>query len=296
MNLQTVVALVAWLVRESLSAPLKNQELFPSVRGSRIRLSIHRLSNGTYLASVIEGSNSTNDSLHGLFPQYRQRDYNGEGALYYVVAVILMYGFSIILMIGSSVRKNSQDQQAQKYMKEMSKVRRMERRQEKFKTRLLMQNRRIQNILGGARPGSDRGGEDKREGSDTGEERPCSRQSNMATVSTTPGDSAWSLTSKDGEDENGEPLLILTDSTLTRSPVQSHHKYNDHLTPEVKVEVAYLSSPLDYGSTASGSVDVYVDGGTGLVVTGSPSTSAAGDARTQLEPLHEVEEEDEGFV
>jgi len=31
------------------------------------------------------------------------------GALYYVIAVVLIYGFSIILMIGSQIRKNKHD-------------------------------------------------------------------------------------------------------------------------------------------------------------------------------------------
>ena len=39
------------------------------------------------------------------------------GALYYVVAVILIYGLSIVLMIASHIRKNKQDNQLKAYLK-----------------------------------------------------------------------------------------------------------------------------------------------------------------------------------
>jgi len=37
------------------------------------------------------------------------------GALYYVIAVVLIYGFSIILLIGSQIRKNKHDRGISRY-------------------------------------------------------------------------------------------------------------------------------------------------------------------------------------
>lgn len=51
------------------------------------------------------------------------------GSLYYVVAVIFIYGFSIVLMIASHIRKNQQDNQLRTYLKEMALLRKKDRRE-----------------------------------------------------------------------------------------------------------------------------------------------------------------------
>ena len=68
--------------------------------------------------------------------------YDDTGALYYVIAVVLMYGCSIVLMIGSSIKKSKNDNGVRKYMKDLDKIKRLARRQEKFKARLLMYGKR----------------------------------------------------------------------------------------------------------------------------------------------------------
>lgn len=51
------------------------------------------------------------------------------GALYYVVAVVLIYGLSIVMMIASHIRKNKQDNQLRTYIKEMALLRKTDRRE-----------------------------------------------------------------------------------------------------------------------------------------------------------------------
>ena len=92
--------------------------------------------NRTFYASVI-GKNKT---LHDL-NLFHKRPYDGEGALYYVVAVLCIYAFSIILMIGSVIKKSKHDNGVSKYMKGMDRIRRMERREQKFKIRVAVLGR-----------------------------------------------------------------------------------------------------------------------------------------------------------
>ena len=49
------------------------------------------------------------------------------GALYYVIAVIFIYGCSILMMIASYIRKNKTDRKLNRYLKEMAYVRKRER-------------------------------------------------------------------------------------------------------------------------------------------------------------------------
>lgn len=49
------------------------------------------------------------------------------GALYYVVAVIVIYGFSIVMMIASYIRKNKDDRRLKRYLQEMAFVRKRDR-------------------------------------------------------------------------------------------------------------------------------------------------------------------------
>ena len=110
----------------------------------KIRIKISHYANGTYYAHVIDlNGNVTSDDTTS---EYASDD---KGALIYVCVVILMYALSIILMIVSLSNNNRKsDQGVSKYMKDMDKLRRLERRQLKFKTRLAMQKKRVRNILG----------------------------------------------------------------------------------------------------------------------------------------------------
>ena len=100
------------------------------------QLWIQHVDNDTILASLVgPGNTSVLEAV-----AYRRQDgpYDSVGALYYVVAVVFLYGFSIILMIGSLIKKTEADHGVSKYMSDLDKIRRLERRQQKYKTRLAM--------------------------------------------------------------------------------------------------------------------------------------------------------------
>ena len=73
---------------------------------------ISQVENGSLVASIIQDKNP-----------YRSDD---VGALYYVVAVIFIYGCSILMMIASYIRKNNNDRKLNRYIKEMAGVRKRE--------------------------------------------------------------------------------------------------------------------------------------------------------------------------
>ncbi|RUS79242.1 hypothetical protein EGW08_012972 [Elysia chlorotica] len=70
-----------------------------------------------------------NDTWVGIIENVQSTDDDDIGALYYVVAVIFIYGLSIVMMIASHIRKNKQDSQLRTYLKEMSNLRKTERRE-----------------------------------------------------------------------------------------------------------------------------------------------------------------------
>ncbi|GFN79580.1 hypothetical protein PoB_000608600 [Plakobranchus ocellatus] len=72
---------------------------------------------------------SQNDTWIGVIEDPRRTNDDDIGALYYVVAVIFIYGLSIVMMIASHIRKNKQDSQLRTYLKEMSNLRKTERRE-----------------------------------------------------------------------------------------------------------------------------------------------------------------------
>ena len=53
---------------------------------------------------------------------HNKHDKDDTGAMYYVVAVVLLYGLSIIFMIGSVIKKSKQDHGLSKYMRDLDKV------------------------------------------------------------------------------------------------------------------------------------------------------------------------------
>ena len=65
------------------------------------------------------------------------------GALYYVLAVIFMYGCSILLMFGSFIKKSKHDNHITTYMKELERIGKLELKQEKFKTKLKMHQKKV---------------------------------------------------------------------------------------------------------------------------------------------------------
>ena len=72
---------------------------------------------------------TSNNESFVAYVDNRQTNYDNIGALYYVVAVVLIYGLSIVMMIASHIRKNKQDSQLRAYLKEMAALRKKNRRE-----------------------------------------------------------------------------------------------------------------------------------------------------------------------
>lgn len=95
--------------------------------------------NQTLLVRIVEaGQPAGNTSELGLNRPVYDKNTDHLGAVVYVCAVILMYGFSIVLMIGSLVKKSMSDQRVRRYMKALDKVRRYERRLETYKASMIV--------------------------------------------------------------------------------------------------------------------------------------------------------------
>lgn len=78
-----------------------------------LRFRVHTSNNETYVAIV----------------DTRETNYDNIGALYYVVAVVMIYGLSIVMMIASHIRRNKQDGQLRAYLKDMAALRKKNRRE-----------------------------------------------------------------------------------------------------------------------------------------------------------------------
>ncbi|XP_033736995.1 uncharacterized protein LOC117325137 [Pecten maximus] len=72
---------------------------------------------------------TNNHTMEAVVETIRKNDSDDIGALYYVVAVVFIYGFSIVMMIASHIRKNKQDNQLRVYLKEMAVLRKNDRRE-----------------------------------------------------------------------------------------------------------------------------------------------------------------------
>lgn len=79
-----------------------------------LRFKIQATQNDTYIAVI----------------EQNPRDYDNIGARYYVIAVVLIYGLSIVMMIASHIRRNKQDGQLRSYLKEMAALRKKNRREQ----------------------------------------------------------------------------------------------------------------------------------------------------------------------
>ena len=118
--------------------------------GHVIYLTLQKLNNQSYLGTVHGAVNMSGDVIPDIavLPVSgcdNSKEYDATGALYYVVVVIFVFGFSIVLMIASSVKKTrnkTYDTAVSKYMKDMVTIKRQERREEKFKFRMAMEQRR----------------------------------------------------------------------------------------------------------------------------------------------------------
>ena len=82
-----------------------------------LKYRIVHLPNGTVITTIFDENNANENGTLSV-----SSDYDGHGAVYYVVVVILLYGFSIVLMIGSSIRKSQRDGGVRRYMKNRERI------------------------------------------------------------------------------------------------------------------------------------------------------------------------------
>ena len=78
----------------------------------------------------------------------KAEDYDSVGAIYYVIAVIIMFGCTILLMFCSFVRKTHDDNSIISYMKDLDRLERLQLKQEKFRTNLQIHQKKVHRILG----------------------------------------------------------------------------------------------------------------------------------------------------
>jgi len=86
-------------------------------RSVEFHLRVHRSHNGSLVATLTGASNVSAAAVMIEDPGDQltasktgsQTGQSSIGALYYVIAVVLIYGFSIILLIASQIRKNKHD-------------------------------------------------------------------------------------------------------------------------------------------------------------------------------------------
>ena len=85
------------------------------VEGDTMIFRLEQVQNDTFIASLVHTNSSTTDTQN-----------DDAGALYYVIAVVSIYGLSILMMIASYTRKNNSDRKLNRYLKEMANVRKRE--------------------------------------------------------------------------------------------------------------------------------------------------------------------------
>ena len=108
---------------------MNTQEFIVAVKVSNIH-------NRTFLGQVLDSQINNSTVMH-------QVPYDHAGAVYYILAVIFMYSCSILMMIGSFARKSKHDTHMSTYMKDMEMVGKMELKQEKFRTKLQMHQKKV---------------------------------------------------------------------------------------------------------------------------------------------------------
>lgn len=182
--------------------------------------------------------NSKNETFEAIVDTVR-REEDEAGALYYVVAVVMIYGLSIVMMIASHIRKNKQDSQLRTYLKEMAILRKKDRR-EKLVTKMVKIGSSISRIGSKNKKSSvlheevpkSEGNPDERDADDS-KEPLLSKQSNSTS-----------------DDANGSVFQFIDDlddiSDLPSTPKTPLTKHFTHNLPHKNVltkQISTLSQP-----------------------------------------------------
>ncbi len=103
-----------------------------------------KIDNDSWYAVVIKNQSTFLQERHA----ENNVKYDDVGALTYVIVIVFLYGFSIILMIGTQVKRGL-DSRIAEYMTGMKNVRKIERRNTKFRARVsMMHNKQLTHYLG----------------------------------------------------------------------------------------------------------------------------------------------------
>lgn len=102
-----------------------------------INIDVKDLGNKTFLARIVNVEHE-----HGVNRTMNDTNQNEDslGAVFYVCAVLIIYGLSIFLMIGSLVKKSMTDHGLSSYMKEWDKLKQLEKKHNTIRTRMIVEN------------------------------------------------------------------------------------------------------------------------------------------------------------
>ena len=132
------VALVIWLLGTSQCAPLKDSQA--------IQFQVHvKMENRTCVLAFPPQLSSNSSEVVD----------DGQGAMYFAVAVISMYGLSIALMIGSTLKRNQTDYEVKGFLRSFAKLDAYRRQTEKHRMKQVL-GRLHSTLRTGARMGRDR--------------------------------------------------------------------------------------------------------------------------------------------
>ena len=95
---------------------------------------------------TVQEAPASNSSL--LFSPPQHPDYDSQGAMCYVLFVLVVYGAVIVVLITNSMKVRYHENNLQLYMADIDKARKLALRQEKFKTRLAIHRHSYHRILG----------------------------------------------------------------------------------------------------------------------------------------------------
>lgn len=144
--------LLGLLISEAMAKPKQVTTRLPDMV---LRLNIHNTT-ATFIAYKyqpgmhISGNSNKGQSQGSL--EYNStaiadEDYDAKGAMYFAVAVILLYGVSIALMIGSTLRKQEFEYEVKGFLRSYARIDQQKRKREKQRVRNTLIKRNLLSVM-----------------------------------------------------------------------------------------------------------------------------------------------------
>ncbi|XP_064625571.1 uncharacterized protein LOC135486584 [Lineus longissimus] len=216
-----------------------------------LQFHMKKVGNDTFYATLIQDGHS-----HGRITHYPRPDYDDVGALYYVIAVVLIYGLSIVMMIASHIKKNKMDSHISIYLKEIAFVRKQTRR-DQLMVKIVPQNGQDSNVSesrGHSPIGGPPSQTDDKNGSNSKKQTNLLFPDNISRVSweTIANDSETGLDAASGPDSPwgiapnnlGGPQANKSDQPLRFSFPQTHVRFEDEHKHLLTPKKSYGGRPL----------------------------------------------------